>query len=486
MLGKVETIVFLSLVLDLFAFTIPLPLFPRIVDWYRTREASDPNGFLSRTLWSVQALRSFLYTAPEGRENARWDVVLLGGLMGSLFSTLQFLVSPRIGALSDKYGRKNILLLTMVGNLLSAIVWIQSTTFASFLLARAIGGLSEGNVQLAIAILSDVTTPEARSKALSLVGIAFSICFCIGPPIGAWFALQPASNLSFAKGFELNIYAWPAILTLILLSAETVFLAVALPETRGKSAAAFKQAEKTNGHASGNGHANGNGHTNGHANGKAVATKRPAAERLATLKSLKIIHFFFLALFSGVEFTITFLTYDLFDWSNVQNGRLIGFMGIISALLQGGYVRRAIPKVGEGVMARRGVQACTMALLLLAALPRLLQTSFATKFLYAAAASLAFTSATVVNSLNAYASVQCDEGVDTETGKPIAEDPRLAKGRAMGEYRSWGQLGRAIGPILACASYWTFGPSFTYATTACATTLLVMHMKSIAGKAQKS
>ena len=69
---------------------------------------------------------------------------------------------------------------------------------------------------------------------------------------------------------------------------------------------------------------------------------------------------------------------------------LIGFIGTISALLQGGYVRRAIPKIGEGVMARRGVQTCTMALVLLAALPRLLQTSLATKVLYAAAICLGF------------------------------------------------------------------------------------------------
>ncbi|EJD53739.1 MFS, DHA1 sub-family [Auricularia subglabra TFB-10046 SS5] len=470
MLGAIESIVFVSLVLDLFAFTIPLPLFPRIIDWYRQREASDPNGFLSRTLWTVQTLRSYLYKPPPGRENSRWDVVLLGGLMGSLFSTLQFLVSPRIGALSDKYGRKKILLLTMAGNILSAIVWIQSTSFASFMLARAIGGLSEGNVQLAIAILSDITTPEARSKALSLVGIAFSICFCIGPPIGAWFATRPASSLGISSSFELNIYAWPAILTLVLLSVETAFLAVALPETRGKSAAAL-HSNKAKENSSANGKTNG-----------VAKPKRPASERLRTLKTLKIIHFFFLSLFSGVEFTLTFLTYDLFDWNNIQNGRLIGFMGIISALLQGGYVRRAIPKIGEGEMARRGVQTCTVALFLLSYLPRLLKSSWAVTCLYAAATFLAFTSATVVNALNAYASVQCDEGVDAE-GKPTAEDPRLAKGRAMGEYRSWGQLGRAMGPIVACASYWTFGPSFTYSAIGGAMTLLFMHMKTIGSKA---
>jgi len=70
--------------------------------------------------------------------------------MGSAFSTLQFIVSPWIGSLSDKYGRKRILLLTMIGNILSAVTWVQSTTFASYMLSRIVGGLSEGNVQLAM------------------------------------------------------------------------------------------------------------------------------------------------------------------------------------------------------------------------------------------------------------------------------------------------------------------------------------------------
>ena len=59
----------------------------------------------------------------------------------------------------------------------------------------------------------------------------------------------------------------------------------------------------------------------------------------------------------------------VFDWGNKQNGTLIGSIGIISALLQGGYVRRAIPKVGEGAMARRGVSSCAMGLVLLALVP---------------------------------------------------------------------------------------------------------------------
>lgn len=129
---------------------------------------------------------------------------------------------------------------------------------------------------------------------------------------------------------------------------------------------------------------------------------------------------------------------------------LIGFIGIISALLQGGYVRRAIPKIGEGVMARRGVASCALGLVLLGIVPQFVAShiSVSIRLLQAAAVCLAFTSATVVNSLTSFASLQCDEVVDSDTGKPMMEHPQLAKGKALGQFRSSGQLGRAIGPLL--------------------------------------
>lgn len=140
----------------------------------------------------------------------------------------------------------------------------------------------------------------------------------------------------------------------------------------------------------------------------------------------------------------------MLDWNNKQNGALIGSIGVISAIIQGGYSRRATVKVGEGVMARRGAFSCALGLILLAILPHLVaeNTAAAVWLLQGAAVCLAFTSATVVNSLTSYASIQCDEGVDKDTGKPIAEHPQLAKGKALGRFRSSGQLGRAIGPLL--------------------------------------
>lgn len=166
------------------------------------------------------------------------------------------------------------------------------------MLSRVIGGLSEGNVQLAIAILSDITSPANRSKALASVGIAFAICFCIGPPIGAHFASRPLP-LNIIQGIELNIYATPATLTLILLVLETIFLSVALPETRFSK----KQGEPVD--------IDLDGATPSPAASRSVDLRgQSTQDRLQILGSLSTTHFLFLGIFSGVEFTLTFLTFD--------------------------------------------------------------------------------------------------------------------------------------------------------------------------------
>jgi hypothetical protein len=112
---------------------------------------------------------------------------------------------------------------------------------------------------------------------------------------------------------------------------------------------------------------------------------------------------------------------------------LLGSIGIVSALLQGGYTRRATSKVGEIKMARRGVTACFLGFVLLGLLPNWIESDpkTALRLLQGAAVCLAFTSATVVNSLTAAASLQCDEGgTDPVTGKPLKEHPQLAKGKS--------------------------------------------------------
>lgn len=144
-----------------------------------------------------------------------------------------------------------------------------------------------------------MTTAETRSKTLALIGIAFSICFCIGPPIGAYFASKPLPASWNTWGIELNVYAAPALLTLLLLVAETGFLILALPETRVKGPTAQTNVPTERGAKSGEKTTSGT-----------TSPDPTRKKRIALLKTLGQLNFLFLALFSGVEFTFTFLTFD--------------------------------------------------------------------------------------------------------------------------------------------------------------------------------
>jgi hypothetical protein len=142
----------------------------------------------------------------------------------------------------------------------------------------------------------------------------------------------------------------------------------------------------------------------------------------------------------------------------------MGSIGIVSAVIQGGYVRRALTRVGELKMARRGMSSCAIALVALSLLPHftLSRPLLAFRLLQIAAVGMAFTSATVVNALTAHASLQCDEAPEIVAAEKTGNEklllstvhrPELAKGQALGRFRSSGQLGRAIGPLFGKHAY---------------------------------
>lgn len=235
---------------------------------------------------------------------------------------------------------------------------------------------------------------------------------------------------------NLGIYPFsaPAIVALLLLCLETLYIYRKLPETRKSNKREQKQ---------------------DHCSQRKISDAPEDQRRLMNLWRLKIIHCLHLFLFSGMEFTLVFLTFDVLDYSNMQQGRLLAYMGILSALLQGGYVRRIVQKLGEKALVLQGMVACTAGLL---SLSMMVSSAHSVRWLYAGVSCLALTSATVVNCLTSMASLQC---YDEDTQHPL-----LAKGRALGEFRSSGQLGRALGPVSACGLYWLAGPERCYATGA--------------------
>ncbi|KAF3038184.1 hypothetical protein E8E12_008574 [Didymella heteroderae] len=404
---RVLKVLFISLLLDLISFTFILPLFPKLLEFYRNHETGDPNTILSKILAGLNAYKNS-FAKPI---ISRYDIVLLGGALGSFFSLCQAVASPVIGTLSDKYGRRTALLWSMAGNVLSVALWVAATDFRTFLASRVVGGLSEGNVQLAMAIATDISDESQRGATMALVGVCFSIAFTFGPALGAY--------LSTLQVMTKNPFAMAAGFSLFLIVTETVYLYFCLPETLPSAPAPA---------------------ANGKANGRTKVETPKARVRTNSHTLLNATHFFFILFFSGMEFSLPFMTYDLFSYEAKDTGRLLGFIGLIASLLQGSVVRRMHPLK----VVQMGVVSCTIAFMLLGRV----QTQGA---LYGAAALLAVTSATVVTGLNSLSSFEA------------SADER---GNKLGNHRSFGQVGRALGPLIFCSLYWWAGRETAYAAGA--------------------
>ncbi|KAJ2203649.1 hypothetical protein EV180_003719, partial [Coemansia sp. RSA 518] len=232
---RISRIVFIGLLLDILSFTIILPLLPRSLEAYKEREGADASTLLGTLLAHIAHLRAYVQAhSPSSRflqQGARADLVLLGGLLGSLYSLLQCVIAPVIGRAADRFGRRRTLMYCMAGNIVWTVIWVFAGSFESFLLARVIAGLSEGNVQLSNTIIADVTDPTTRSHGMALVGIAFAVGFTLGPSIGAFFARMPIESKSTRNVFAFAPFAAAAVFSLALLLAESLYLFAKLPET---------------------------------------------------------------------------------------------------------------------------------------------------------------------------------------------------------------------------------------------------------------
>lgn len=107
------------------------------------------------------------------------------GLLFALFSICQFIATPIIGRMSDKYGRRPLLLISIIGTTVSFFMMAFAPNVFFVYLARALDGLTAGNVPVAFAVISDSTKPEERPRAFGMIGAAFSFGFVFGPAIAA-------------------------------------------------------------------------------------------------------------------------------------------------------------------------------------------------------------------------------------------------------------------------------------------------------------
>ncbi|KAL4796158.1 tetracycline transporter [Aspergillus venezuelensis] len=421
--NKTLRVLMTSLLLDLISFTFILPLFPSLLTFYRNSDPS-PTSTLNRIFDYLHAYKN-AFAKPI---DSSYDIVLLGGALGSLFSLLQAIAAPFIGRLSDKYGRRTALLASMAGNTLSVALWVAATDFRTFLASRVVGGLSEGNIQLAHAIATDISDPSQRGSYMALVGACFSIAFTFGPALGAY--------LSTITSVAANPFATAAGVSLALILLETIYIYARLPETHPRLTGVGAQSGSGSEASKGAGiDAKGEKKFNG--------TLKPQGRGYTNNPTiLNILHFAFLLPFSGMEFSLPFLTATFYTNTTASpaalNGRLLSTMGLIASLLQGSIVRRLNPLT----TVRIGVVSATISFFLLSRVTSLVG-------LYTAASFLAVTSATVVTGLNSLGSLEAREE---------------ERGVVLGRLRSWGQVGRAAGPVLFCSLFWWVGREVAYLT----------------------
>lgn len=318
----------------------------------------------------------------------------------------------------------------MVGNILSVALWVAATDFRTFLASRIVGGLSEGNVQLANAIATDISDESQRGSTMALVGACFSIAFTCGPALGA--------ALSNVTTVAANPFATSAGVSLLLIVLETAYLYNYLPETHPRLTK-LQHAAKTENAAGAGAPA-----SSGKKDDSSSTETTQKYEHTNNPALLNALHLLFLLPFSGLEFSLPFLTTTFYSGTNTKtspsalNGRLLSMMGLIASLLQGTVVRRLPPLT----TLRIGVVACTISFFLLARVSSL-------SGLYSAGGLLAITTATVVTSLNSLGSFEAREG---------------ERGVVLGRLRSWGQVGRAAGPVLFCSLFWFAGREVAYTT----------------------
>jgi predicted MFS family arabinose efflux permease len=334
----------------------------------------------------------------------------------------------------------------MVGNILSVCLWVGATDFRTFITSRIVGGLSEGNVQLANAIITDISDEQQRGSAMALVGACFNLAFTCGPVLGA--------TLASVNMVTSNKFAVAAGVSLVLVVIETVYIYFSLQETHPRlrylqnhSSLPAKSSHNDKFDITTAAVVNGGlliVSTNGHTASPVARQEKNTKTRPRNTFVLNVLHLVFLLPFSGLEFSLPFLTTTLYSDQakcinpSALNGRLLSLMGLIASLLQGTVVRRLPPIMNI----RIGVVACAISFFLLARVSSI-------KGVYVAGIFLAITSATVVTGINSLGSLMA------------SEDER---GLVLGRLRSWGQVGRAVGSLFFCSLFWWVGRGVAYTT----------------------
>lgn len=318
------------------------------------------------------------------------DVVTL---LMAIYSLTQFFFAPFWGRLSDRIGRKPVLMISLFGIAVAYVGVGFSQSLLELFLARAAAGAMAGNIAAAQAYISDVTPPEKRAHGMGLIGAAFGLGFILGPAIGGILGGSDPTNPNFIA---------PALTAAGLSFLASLFALVMLEESH-------------------------------HPENRVSEPRRGRFEVLQNalstsgLQRLVILFFLVTFVFSGMESVFALWSERAFGWGATQNGYVFAYTGLVAAAVQGGLIRRLRKRFGEPMLILQGAAVLLIGFFLI-------PLSQSLPILLVAMACLAYGAGLCSPSLSSLISLHAAEH---------------ARGGTLGVSQSAASLARILGPAAA-------------------------------------
>lgn len=345
------------------------------------------------------------------------------GLLMSSYSLAQFVFAPAWGRISDRVGRRPILLLGLLGSVAGYTLFGMAGTLGLLFVGRALMGIFGATIPTAQAAVADVTAPHDRAKGMGLIGAAIGLGFILGPALGG--VLSNLSGVVHVGLFERNPYALPCFASAALAGLNLVAAAFFLPESLPRHL---------------------RGAPSSRASRMQQITRGLSDPRM---RMLVLVYFLFMLGFTMMEATLTlFIEKRIGARDHAQLvrrvGYLFGFIGIIQVALQGGLVGRLARVFGERKLLIAG---CGITAVALGALPA----ASSWGAIYGCAFGLA-----------------CGHGLSQPSVASLISRAASAEtqGGALGVSQSAASLARVIGPALGGALFQQVTPGAPYLVAA--------------------
>jgi predicted MFS family arabinose efflux permease len=326
--------------------------------------------------------------ARYARELGAHDAVI--GLLSTGFSGMQLVFAPMWGRLSDRIGRRPVLLVSIAMTSVAYLASALAPNFWFLLAARLFAGIATANFAIAQAFVADVTRPEDRARGMGVLGAAFGLGFVVGPAAGGLLATISLGAPFIAAG---------ALAAVNLVAAWLILPEPPRPAVRPIRRSRWRDLR--------------------------LAMARPGVGRLLA------IYFLSMFAFSAMESTFALLTADRWQLSDRGVGLVFGYIGILIALVQGGLIGPLSRRIGERTMLVAGMALMALSLALLPFAPGL-------GGLLAACAPLAIGNGLAQPALSALLS---------------RLSPAEEQGGALGVGQSAAALGRVVGPETGTLTY---------------------------------